>query len=70
MPISSIKIVRWCLTITNYLERLQECKTENNNKGINSHITRRINKNIREIIQQLDTVLLNKRDLLFGKKKK
>lgn len=50
LPISLIKIVRWRLTMTKYSERLKEYKTENNNKGVNSHITGKINKNIREII--------------------
>lgn len=36
--------------MTKYSERLKEYKTENNNKEVNSHIIGRINKIIREII--------------------
>lgn len=50
LPICLIKIVRWSLAMTKYSERLKECKTENNNKEVNSHIIGRINKIIREII--------------------
>lgn len=50
LPICLIKIVRWSLAMTKYSERLKEYKTENNNKEVNSHIIGRINKIIREII--------------------